>query len=458
MEQYYEINKNGNSIKLDLSDMANITEYYHKYNIYEFLTGNYALSKNSKNLTNEEINVLIEDIYRERQNADPDDIEYNVMDKQNIEYKDIDENNITLNDYIKNKKIDTNILNILVKSLEDFENNHQQELNKISLDFNDIYYADKRNKAIFKIKPDNKEKDFYYEVSKMLVRVLRNIDTNDKKAIALGYSLFVASSKSDYKIKNLSDICNKHINNSNNIDINEIANKQMNEMINDEISKLEEDKPNIYNKEDYNKLAEWTSQLDNETLKELQNILIQCEYDKNLLSDFTSAVDNSLVNNNQNMRKIQNNTYMLYDTNKQKIYDISIIDKKENAHISFEKYTEILNNHKDNNFVLIQAKDTNTQMLSSYEKEAVEGLLYAANYKGSKVMDMVLIDTNDIKIDQEGKCNCKDLINKNCFSYKFNENKNFKNHINNLEINNELKKSQKLNINNQEETNKMILK
>lgn len=60
-----------------------------------------------------------------------------------------------------------------------------------------------------------------------MVRVLRYIDPNDKQALSLGYALFVASSKDDYKINDLVYICN----NPSLQNIQELANNQMNEML-----------------------------------------------------------------------------------------------------------------------------------------------------------------------------------------------------------------------------------
>ena len=74
MKEYFELNKNGETININISDMVKITEYYHKFNIYDFLTTNYDLSKNGKSLTENDINCLVEDIYKERYDNDAEDI------------------------------------------------------------------------------------------------------------------------------------------------------------------------------------------------------------------------------------------------------------------------------------------------------------------------------------------------------------------------------------------------
>ena len=49
----------------------------------------------------------------------------------------------------------------------------------------------------------NLNSDFSYELSKLLIRLLRHVDVNNKEALALAYKLFVESSKDNYTINNL---------------------------------------------------------------------------------------------------------------------------------------------------------------------------------------------------------------------------------------------------------------
>lgn len=124
MNDNFELNKNGEIININISDMVKITEYYHKLNIYDFLTTNYNLSKNGKDLTENEINELVEDIYRERYDNDAEDtLEFDVMNGQNIEYKPKDYNTIkTLQQILEDK----NKINIIMKARKNFYSNEKK--------------------------------------------------------------------------------------------------------------------------------------------------------------------------------------------------------------------------------------------------------------------------------------------------------------------------------------------
>lgn len=217
---------------------------------------------------------------------------------------------------------------------------------------------------------------------------------------------------------------------------------------------IQDEETKIHNQKDFEKLNEFANKLGKDELNELQNILIQCEYDDKVLSDFTSAVNKIVVNKNLandefKEEKIHNNACLIYDTKEQKMYDISIIDNKGNSHVSFEKYSELLRNHNNNDLIMIKAKDTNTE-LSNYEKETMKAMLYTANYYKDTIMDVLVVNTNDIKYNNNGEYIFKEKSNISCYSNNYNETTNLTNHINKLIINNDLKKSQSFNFNQNE--------
>ena len=72
--------------------------------------------------------------------------------------------------------------------------------NSIILDFETI--TKKGDTWLFTIIP-NLNRDFSYELSKMLIRLLRYVDVYDKGALNIAYRLFVASSKDNYTITDL---------------------------------------------------------------------------------------------------------------------------------------------------------------------------------------------------------------------------------------------------------------
>lgn len=70
-------------------------------------------------------------------------------------------------------------------------------------------YKDSGNlKFKFVVIPNHKS-DFSYELSKLLIRVLRFIDTNDRDALNLAFGLFVKSSRENYVLSELLELVDK---------------------------------------------------------------------------------------------------------------------------------------------------------------------------------------------------------------------------------------------------------
>lgn len=223
---------------------------------------------------------------------------------------------ITLNEYLKNNKITKKEIVTLVEGLQDIENQakaintNKNYINGFILDPDRIkIYKDTGYLHIYYDHTQQLKNDFYYDVSKLMIKILRSIDVNDKEALSLGFTLCVRTSKDDFKIKDLKEAIDE---------LDEKVNyyeKEAVKFINEELKgnsnvkkeMTEEEKVEIYNKDDYEKLTKFAKKLNIDTLEELQSILIQCEYDEKFLSDFASAIDNTYVNkNNEVVIKPQN--------------------------------------------------------------------------------------------------------------------------------------------------------
>ena len=188
---------------------------------------------------------------------------------------------MSLEEYLNGSKYITyNILKSYINTLDELEKNigFKQGLNGLCLDPMKISFNPSNNS--FKIISDNKDKDFYYEVSKSLIRMLRSVNPNDKEALDLAYNVFTACSKDNYKISDLKKIVD-----------NKITKLPNNLFDNQEIQ--------VNNQTDYEKLKEFAKSFRKEQLEELQSILIQAENDPKYLSDVVSAFDKVYVEKNK---------------------------------------------------------------------------------------------------------------------------------------------------------------
>ena len=121
-------------------------------------------------------------------------------------------NMTSLENYIKSNKLHIKdyafILNSLDEVLAHIENYLISE-NSILLEINCIFYDDINNKLYFIVVP-NLKADFSFELSKLLIRLLRFVDIEDKEAMTLAYRLFVKSSKENYTINDLLEVINEN--------------------------------------------------------------------------------------------------------------------------------------------------------------------------------------------------------------------------------------------------------
>ncbi len=207
---------------------------------------------------------------------------------------------------------------------------------------------------------------------------------------------------------------------------------------------IQDEETKIHNQKDFEKLSEFANKLGKDELNELQNILIQCEYDDKVLSDFTSAVDKVVVNKNVEENYLPVDTMMIYNTKTRDFYDISMADKNGNKWLSFEKFVDLLNDYKNDNLVVIQAKLPTFKEFEPWENATIKGMFAVAKDNGNKLMDFVTVNVDSIKKNGEGQYNFKSIIDKDCYSYKFKTKQNVKIHFNKLEVNEELKSKQGL--------------
>ena len=173
----------------------------------------------------------------------------------------------SLEQYIKYNKLKKKDIIFIIKSIDGILNNIENYLiseNSILLDLKSIFLNkyDKKVNLNFIIIP-NLNIDFSFELSKLLIKLMRYIDLEDKDALQLAYELFVKSSKDNYTINDLiesipedyeenedvdfDDIYNYEIINSENENINEdevfeIIEKDYDDEFNNEIKNLNQDK------------------------------------------------------------------------------------------------------------------------------------------------------------------------------------------------------------------------
>ena len=131
-------------------------------------------------------------------------LKYNISDK------------ISLNDYLINNKLKKRDLKFIIKTIDNMLSSIENYLlseNSILLDIRTIMLGkeNKKTKLKFVVIP-NYNSDFSYELSKLLIRLLRYVDVNDKDALNLAYRLFVKSSKDNYTINDLLEICSEDTN------------------------------------------------------------------------------------------------------------------------------------------------------------------------------------------------------------------------------------------------------
>ncbi len=134
--------------------------------------------------------------------------------KYNIAYengKEILKYNITnmnsLENYLQVNKLKKKDLIFIIKSIDEMLSQIENYLlseNSIVLNTNAVMIKKiNRKTELFFIAIPNYNSDFSFELSSLIVRLLRYVDINDKEALQLGYELFVRSAKDNYTINDL---------------------------------------------------------------------------------------------------------------------------------------------------------------------------------------------------------------------------------------------------------------
>ena len=118
-------------------------------------------------------------------------------------------NSIGLDDWLKkgnklSKKQIEKFIYCIDACLSSIEDRNISE-NSICLNFHTVRVHEENPFDFYFTIIPNLNSDFSYELSKLLIRLLRHVNVNDKEALALAYKLFIESSKDNYTINNLLD-------------------------------------------------------------------------------------------------------------------------------------------------------------------------------------------------------------------------------------------------------------
>lgn len=116
----------------------------------------------------------------------------------------------TLEDYVKEHKLTKNDIINLIKDIDNVLNETENYLlskNSIILDLKAIWRNKEKN--LFTLAP-NINLDFSFELSKLIIRILRFVDVKDKEALNLAYKIFVTTSKDNYTITDLLKVVNSY--------------------------------------------------------------------------------------------------------------------------------------------------------------------------------------------------------------------------------------------------------
>lgn len=144
-------------------------------------------------------------------------------------------NTIGLDEYLKFKKLTKKDLCRILFAIDEILlsiENYLLSENSLVLDMKLVRVSKKKNDNIsFKfIAIPNYNSCFSYELSKLLIKLLRYVDVEDKEALTLSYGLFVRSSKDNYTMNDLMELVDK------------VYSKEEDEQINiDELMKYDEE-------------------------------------------------------------------------------------------------------------------------------------------------------------------------------------------------------------------------
>lgn len=161
-------------------------------------------------------------------------------------------NTISLDEYLKFKKLTKKDLCRILFAIDEIlmsVENYLLSENSLALDTKLVRVSKKKNDNIsFKfIAIPNYNSCFSYELSKLLIKLLRYVDVEDKEALTLSYGLFVRSSKDNYTMNDLMELVDKVYNKEEDeqINIDELM-KYDEEMASEIVEGIEEDKTTIY--------------------------------------------------------------------------------------------------------------------------------------------------------------------------------------------------------------------
>ena len=223
-------------------------------------------------------------------------------------------NLISLENYVELNKLKSKdyskILNSLDEALSYIENYLISE-NSLLLELNSIFYDEMSGKLYFIVVP-NLKRDFSFELSKLLIRLLRHVDIEEKETMNLAYRLFIKSSKENYTINDLLDIVNSGNKNiANNISASE---------------------KNTYEKEYYDDLLNENKNFEDDVIKDV---------DTNI--DFMSVPKNFELNINDSATKSlkENIIEDFHNEEKSNVINIKNIFSKNklvNAHFKFQAF------------------------------------------------------------------------------------------------------------------------
>lgn len=199
-------------------------------------------------------------------------------------------NKISLDDYIKSNKLKSNDLKIIIKSINCMLNEIENYLvseNSIILDTKSIFIDKRKGKCNITFVPvPDYNSDFSFEFSKLLIRLMRYVDVNDKESLALAYGLFIKSSKDNYTINDLMELCDD-IDDDDNDDL--LLNKDFESLYDGKI--IEENEYNNY----YNDV--------NENMGLLNSEYLYADNDK----QYNNQPNKQMVNIKTNESKDENN-------------------------------------------------------------------------------------------------------------------------------------------------------
>ena len=299
-------------------------------------------------------------------NINKDSYEYKIIEEENIEnilkpkiqiennefYYSIDISRLySLEQYIKYNKLKKKDIIFIIKSIDDILSNIENYLiseNSVLLDIKSIFLNKNNNKVClnFIIIP-NLNIDFSFELSKLLIKLMRYIDIDDKDALQLAYELFVKSSKDNYTISDLLDITSKFNTNISNED--DIISYEFNTDENQNIIDYDKEMEILNNSEInnyYNNINNYNNsvkdinkdKLDNtEDNLNLNSIMANKQYDNTNYDNKIKKIDNYISIDNKTKNILNKNLFESIDD------DISE-DEEDNKYIEFK--TKLKNSRK----------------------------------------------------------------------------------------------------------------